>query len=167
MINEEVRYIVEAELKEGEKLLWADESNSRIYTLLIAGVVFVILMPITVLLLEEPNRVPLLIFVLLFSIVYCWYCFHSSSRIGRSKYAITNQRVIFYRPNWPKKSFSLNPSEYVTFLSEGNKQGTITFIKKGMNPLFKIFAPKTSLIHPKIYKVSDHHNAMRLIEETS
>ena len=144
MINEEVEHIIEAELREGEELLWADKPEKRPITgigILRGGVhIFVMvftgywLLAVTF---SEAASLTLKILFILFGL------FFAAFAIGMRKqpfkhlfgpaheiYAITNKRAIIISPYWRLERVDLSSDDMVDFFIKGNDElGTIIFPK--------------------------------------
>lgn len=189
MIDPELRDIIAPELETGEELVWVERPQKHSLILLISALAFFIVFgllffipTLIAIITKDPSGltfnmngvpadtledlsglIPLLIFIGPTTIIYCWFCYYSSKRIGFSTYAVSNRRAFIKRPNRPYKTLALDPQDYDLALNRYSKKGSIFFKKKSMNPFFKLFVPTGSFIHPVFFKIKNPGQVEALI----
>lgn len=135
VINEDIRHIVEAELREGEELLWADKSRKLSFSVMEKSIIgflvfwlaccFLIVLPIT-LLGDEPYKVTVngvekfvglweyLMFLSIFPafalLMFAWVLGFAYLRTGHF-YAITDKRVFIISKLFGKRVASFHPDK--------------------------------------------------------
>lgn len=190
MINEDIRHIIEPELAEGEEFLWAANPKKHSFILLTSAIAMPIILgaffiiPTLVALITGNNSVlnfdfngspakdlsdpwlsvPLLIFVLISTFLYSFYCFYLSKRIGFSRYAITHQFAYILRPNKPVKLIQLSLDKYNLAIVGTKNYGSIYFINKFLNPIIRLFTPIGSFFHPVFFKIQEPENVLKRLQ---
>ncbi len=144
MINEDIRHIIEAELREGEVLLWADKPVKRPITgigvlrggIHIFGMVFICFWLLVVLFTEVANLALKIVFIsvglifALFAIGMRKQPFKHLFGPAYEVYAITDKRAIIISPYWRLEKASINSDDMADVLVKGSDTlGTVIFPK--------------------------------------
>ena len=190
MIDPDIRHIIEAELAEGEELLWAESPQRHSYVILLSALAWclifggVFLLPsIWAIIKNDPSGlifdlngvpasqiedtrvlIPWAVFTSLIITAYPAICFHQSRRYGYSTYALSNKHVYIHRPNWPRKTLKLDPLDFDIGFAGNAKRGSLFFKSKSRSILMKLFAPTGSFLNPAFFKIQNPKSVLELIE---